>query len=147
MSFSRRTPIKVLCRRGFSLIEIMIVLVIIGIMAGAVTLTTAHWIDKARVNRARSDIGNYGTALNAFRAEKDRYPTNEEGLAILSPTYIEKIVSDPWRHAYQYNALGKDGFEVISFGRDGREGGTGPDADVSSQDLSAPEPGTGGQGG
>jgi type II secretion system protein G len=88
-------------RRGFSLIEIMIVLVIIGIMAGAVTLATTHWIDKARTNRARSDIGNYITALNAFRAEKDRYPSSDEGLGVLAPTYVEKIANDPWNRPHR----------------------------------------------
>ena len=123
-------------RRGFSLIEIMIVLVIIGIMAGAVTMTVSHRIDMGRKTRAKTDITEFVTAIESHYAEAGRYPTNEEALGVLAPKYIKKLVKDPWGRAYQYNRPGKNSaFEVICYGADGRTGGDGADEDITSENL------------
>jgi len=130
-------------RRGFSLIELMIVLVIIGLLAGAVTVNVRAYLLKARQNTARQEIATIMTALNTFYAEYGRYPTNEEGLGVLSrPTeklpepLLEGYPTDPWGRPYQYLSPGMAGpFEVVSYGGDGHEGGEGAEADVSSANL------------
>ena len=119
-------------RRGFSFIEVMIVVVIIGILAGAVTLSTRHFMDKAKQNRARADLSTYKSALAAFYADNGRYPSNDEGLASLAPKYVEKVHGDPWGHPYQYNQPGRNSaFEIICLGSDGKEG----QGNISSDDL------------
>lgn len=120
---------------GFSFIEILIVVVIIGILAGTVTLSARHYLDRAKQNRARSDVATYESALAAFYGDNGRYPTSDEGLATLTPKYVDKLRSDPWSRPYNYNQPGRSGaYEVFSYGADGREGGEGADADVASYD-------------
>lgn len=128
-------------RCGFTFIEVMVVVVIIGILAAAVTLTSSHYLDKAKQNRARADIATYSSALASFYAENGRYPTPAEGLAILVPKYIDKLRQDPWSHPYIYNKPGRsEPYEILSYGADGKEGGEGADADITSFDQDAPEP-------
>lgn len=123
-------------RRGFSLIEIMIVIVIIGMLVGAVSLSSKHFLDKSKQTRARSDLATYKSAVATFYAEEGRYPSNDEGLALLAPKYIEKVRPDPWGHPYQYNFPGRSAaYEVVCFGADGHVGGDGVDADISTDDL------------
>jgi general secretion pathway protein G len=125
-------------RSAFTFIEVMIVIVIIGLLAGAVTLSARHFLDKAKENRARTDLSTFKSALAAFYAENGRYPTNDEGLTVLAPKYIEQIHNDPWGHAYQYNAPGRNGpYEVLCLGPSGKEGSD----NISTDDLdSTPEP-------
>jgi general secretion pathway protein G len=135
MSLDKRFE-TVALRQAFSLIEIMIVLVIIAIMAGTVTMTVGHRVDMARKTRAKADISEYVTAIESYYSENGRYPTNEEGLAVLSPKYIKKVVKDPWGRSYQYDRPGKVGaYEVVSYGADGRSGGTAADEDINSETL------------
>ena len=131
--------------RGFSLVEIMIVIVIIGLLAGVVTINVRSYLIKAKQNVARQEIANIMHALDSFWAEYNRYPTNEEGLEILiRPTEKnpEPLLTgreaprDPWDREYLYNSPGSSGpYEVISLGADGREGGEGADADITSDKL------------
>jgi general secretion pathway protein G len=122
-------------RHGFTFIEVMIVVVIIGILAGVVTLSTRHFIDQAKRNRAKSDIATYSSAVEAFYAAKGRYPTTEEGLAVLTPQFIDRLRLDPWGNAYQYVQPGNTRpYAVMCYGADGREGGDGVNADISSED-------------
>lgn len=127
-------------RRGFSLVEIMIVIVIIGLMATVVTVNVRSYLTRAKQARVKQDIAVVVGALGTFYGVYDRYPTNEEGLAILAKP-SEKLIEppltaepmDPWDRPYQYNCPGTDApYEVISYGADGREGGEGIDADISS---------------
>lgn len=123
-------------RRGFSLIEVMIVVVIIGLMAGAITFATASYLDKAKAKKARADIATLVSATDAFYLDKGRYPSNQEGLKALVPQFIKVLQNDPWGRAYQYVQPGKSGpYEVVCYGADGREGGSGDDADISSADV------------
>src|SRR4051812_8274868 len=109
--------------RGFSLIEVMIVVVIIGLLAGTVTYATSNYMDKAKRQRVRSDLATYSGAIDAFYLDKGRYPTNQEGLKVLVPDFIKLVQSDPWGRPYQFAQPGKAGkYDVISFGADGREG-------------------------
>jgi len=140
MSCSRR---RRLIRRAFSLVEIMIVIVIIGLLAGVVTINVRSYLTKARQSTARVEIATIVQALNTFYATCGRYPTNEEGLDVLSkPTdknpepLLEGKPTDPWGRPYQYVCPGASvPFEVICLGADGREGGEGADADISSARL------------
>lgn len=128
-------------RKGFSFIEVMVVVVIMGLMAGAVTLSTRHLLDKAKQNRARADIATLSSALAAFYGERGRYPSNEEGLAVIVPDFITDVRLDPWGRAYQYNQPGHDRpYDLVSYGADGREGGEGADSDISNAGL---QPATG----
>lgn len=119
-------------RHAFTFIEIMIVVLIIGLLAGAVTLSTRHFLDRAKENRARTDLSTFKNALAAFYADNGRYPSNDEGLNILAPKYIERVSKDPWARFYQYNSPGRNGpYEVLSLGPDGKEG----EGNISSDDL------------
>jgi len=137
---SARRPGCPWARRGFSLVEIMIVIVIIGLMAAMVTINVRGYLISAKQARVKQDIATIVDALGRFYGVYDRYPTNEEGLAILAKP-SEKLPEppltaepkDPWDKPYQYNCPGANApFEVISYGADGREGGEGINADLSS---------------
>jgi general secretion pathway protein G len=122
--------------RAFSLVEIMVVIVIIGILAGAVAWNvTGHTAD-ARKNRARSDIATIVEAVELYRLENGRYPSNTEGLSELDVK--QHTLEDPWGRRYRYNKPGQNDapFEVFTLGQDGREGGTGVNSDIYSWDLS-----------
>ncbi len=117
---------------GFSLLEVMVVVVIIGLLAGAVAIKVSDHVDRAKLNRAKSDIAIICDAVETFYAEHGRYPTNEEGLSVLSI----QSTRDPWERDYEYISPGQDGaYDIVSFGADGREGGDGPDKDIGSWDL------------
>ena len=118
--------------RGFSFIEVMVVVVIIGLLAGAVALKVAGYVDTAKVNRARSDIATIVDAVEAHYLTTSQYPSNDEGLEKLPL----KNRLDPWGRPYGYNCPGRsEPFEVFTFGADGREGGDGIDADLYSWQL------------
>jgi general secretion pathway protein G len=133
--------------KAFSLLEIMIVIVIIGMLAGVVTVSVRGYLVKAKQNTARHEIATIVQALESFYTAHDRYPTNEEGIEILvEPSdefpdgLLTKVPVDPWSGDYQYNAPGANGpYEVISYGADGSEGGEGADSDISSDDVKKSE--------
>jgi general secretion pathway protein G len=107
----------------------MVVVVIIGLLAGTVVLRVTGYMDTAKVNRTTSDIGTIERAIEAFYLEHSRYPTNQEGLTELPI----KTRLDPWGNPYQYNSPGQKGpFEIVSFGADGQAGGDGMNADIYS---------------
>ena len=119
----------------------MIVVVIIGLMAGVVTLATTGYLERAKKERARSDIATYSTALDSFYLQKGRFPDTQEGLKVLVPDYVKAITTDPWGHPYQYLKPGKSTpYEIISYGADGREGGTGADADILASEIQQTKP-------
>ncbi|HTD02346.1 type II secretion system major pseudopilin GspG [Undibacterium sp.] len=136
--------------RGFTLVEIMVVVVIIGIMAALVVPKLMGRTDDARIAAAKSDIATLMNALKLYKLDNSRYPTTEQGLQALvtKPTsgpaangwksggYIEKLPKDPWGNPYQYLSPGiRSEVEVFSYGADGQPGGTGSDADIGSWDL------------
>ncbi len=134
----RRTPGPRRGRPGFSFIEVMVVVVIIGLLAGAVALKVTGYMDAARANRAKSDIATIVDAVEAYYLTNSRYPTNEEGLENLPL----KNRLDPWGRLYEYNSPGRDEpFEVYTLGADGREGGEGSNADLYSWQLGQAEEG------
>ena len=135
--------------RGFTLIEILVVIVVIAVLASLVAPNVFQHVGAAKDAAARSQIEMLGAALDAYRLDNGRYPTTEQGLDALmtAPTadprpanwrgpYLRKAVPlDPWQRPYQYQAPGSQsgqGYDLSSFGADGRAGGTGDDADIVS---------------
>jgi general secretion pathway protein G len=130
--------------RGFTLIEILIVVIIIGLLASLVGPKLFSKVSGAKQKSAKAQIELFGTALDAFRLDVGRYPTTEEGLKALreKPSGIEgwqgpylpkEIPSDPWGKSYVYKSPGEHGeYDLISFGLDGVEGGEGENMDIVS---------------
>ncbi len=130
---------------GFTLLELLVVMVIIGLLAGFVAPRYFAQVGKSQVKVARAQIDALDKALDQFRLDVGRYPTSEEGLqALVAPPsgeanwagpYLKKAVpADPWGRPYVYQQPGTHGgdFELQSYGKDGRPGGTGEDADVTN---------------
>jgi general secretion pathway protein G len=121
----------------------MVVIVIIGLLASVVTLNVRSYLNKAKQNTARQEIATIVHALESFYATYSRYPTNDEGIeALARPSeklpepLLKHVPVDPWGRPYQYNSPGTtEPFDVICFGADGREGGSGVDADIRSDAL------------
>lgn len=136
--------------RGFTLIEIMVVVVILGILAAMIVPKVMSRPDEARATAARQDIATLMQALKLYKLDNRRFPTTEQGLAALQQKpatppapdnwkaggYIERLPADPWGKPYQYLAPGVRGeIDVFSLGADGAPGGEGVDADIGSWQL------------
>lgn len=116
---------------GFTLLELLVVIVIIGLLAGYVAPRYFSQVGKSETQVARAQIDALEKALDQYRLDKRRYPSAEEGLAAVQPYLKKALPSDPWGRPYVYRVPGQHGeFEVFSYGRDGKAGGTGEDADV-----------------
>jgi general secretion pathway protein G len=139
-----------LVEAGFTLIEIMVVIIILGILAGLVVPRLVDEPDKARVVKAKLQIQELSMALNRFKLDCGFYPSTEQGLQALAekPTigripenypprgYITKIPKDPWNNDYIYiSPSERHDFELISLGADGEEGGEGVDRDIKNWDI------------
>jgi general secretion pathway protein G len=128
---------------AFTLVELMVVVVIIGVMATAVTLSVTDYLVSAKQNVARSEIATIKNGLAMFFMENDRFPTNEEGLATLKKKtaqhpngILTSDLKDPWGHEYIYVYPGSYGtYDLVSYGADRQEGGTGANADITSWDI------------
>jgi len=136
--------------RGFTLIEIMVVVVIIGLLAAVIVPTVISRIDDARVVKAKEDIQALEAALTAFRIDNSKYPTTEQGLSALvtqptDPTirhwrpggYIQRISKDPWGYDYHYENPGSHGkeFDLYTLGADDQPGGDGNNADIGNWNM------------
>jgi len=127
-------------RLAFTLLELMVVVVIIGLLAGLVTVRVRSYLVLSKQNAAKVEISKMVDALEAYYAVHNRYPTNEEGLAALveqTPKFpdglLNKVPTDPWDNDYVYNCPGRSAaYEIICYGADGREGGEGENADIIS---------------
>lgn len=131
--------------KGFTLLELLVVIVIIGLLAAYVGPKYFSQLGKSEVTMAKAQINSFEKALDTYRLDIGRYPNTEEGmnaLLVAPPTagarwngpYLPKVPSDPWGRPYQYKAPGaRAEFEITSLGRDGQPGGSGDDADIVSQ--------------
>jgi general secretion pathway protein G len=143
-----RPPSRV-AEQGFTLLEIMVVVVIIGLLVAAVAPQFIRQIDTAEINRAKTDLRSIETSLNLYRLDNFRYPSTSDGLEALvtnpgeatAPNwkqYLPKVPVDPWQRPYQYASPGQRGggdFDVFTFGADGQEGGEGTNADIGNWEL------------
>ncbi len=136
-------------RRGFTLLELLVVMVILVLLAGVVTIVVVKRVEEARYAKAVSDIESIGNALDQFYLHTGRYPSTDEGLEALrikpqsdasgwNGPYVKKsIPADPWGREYIYECPGNnnaDSYDLSSMGHDGREGGSGADADITNWD-------------
>ena len=132
---------------GFSLLELMVVVVILSILALVIVPRVINRPDQARVVRVQTDLAALESAVNLYKLDNFRYPTTEQGLEALvtrpsgepAPAnwsdggYIERLPKDPWGNDYQYLSPGVHGeFDIFTFGADGTQGGDGPDADIGT---------------
>ncbi len=128
-------PRKKQRERGFTLVELMVVIVIIGLLATVVVINVLPAQDTARIRKAEADIALLEQASELYRLNKLNYPTTGEGLAALEAEgFIKRLPDDPWGNPYNYSAPGRDGraFDIYSLGADGREGGEDDDADIGN---------------
>ena len=132
--------------RGFTLLELLVVIVIIGLLAAYVGPKYFAQLGKSEVTVAKAQIEAFEKSLDTYRLDVGRYPSTEEGLGALlvappaagtrwNGPYLKKAVPlDPWGHAYQYRAPGSKGeYDIVSMGKDGQPGGSGENADISAQ--------------
>lgn len=130
-------------RCAFTLVELMVVVVIIGVIATVSTISVRDYLISAKQKVARGEIATIKNALELYFMESDKYPTSDEGLALLkrkTPQHPNGILSndleDPWGNPYVYFYPGVHGaYDIVSFGADGQEGGAGADMDITSWDL------------
>jgi general secretion pathway protein G len=132
---------------GFTLLELMVVIVILGLLATIVMVNVLPSQDRAMKEKARADISVLEQSIEGYRLDNFTFPTNEQGLqALVTPPagmtrpdryreggYIRRLPQDPWGNPYQYAVPGEKGrFDIYSFGADGRKGGEGDDADIGN---------------
>lgn len=136
-------PIGQYRQTGFTLIEILVVIVILSILAAFIVPNFIDKPEEARVVKAKQDIVAIGSALDMYKLDHHKYPTTQQGLDVLlhtqesgsSQPYLSKPPIDPWGHPYQYLSPGEHGpYDLWSLGADGQPGGTGYDADIHSWD-------------
>jgi general secretion pathway protein G len=143
MSFSSKQN-----RRGFSLVELMVVIVIIGLLSGVVTISVRSYLIHGKQAVARLEIAKLAQAIDTFYSHFNRYPTNEEGIAVLAQKsdafpdgLLNKVPVDPWGHSYEFNYPGRKGpYDLVSYGADHQEGGSGADADLTNSDVETAKP-------
>jgi len=137
---------------GFTLLELLVVIVIIGLLAGYVAPRYFAQEGKSKIQVTRAQIDSFEKALDQYRLDTGHYPTTEQGLAALvtrpnsepkwAGPYLRKAVpNDPWDHPYIYKQPGEhDEYDLLSLGKDAQPGGTGEDADITSYSASTPAP-------
>lgn len=143
-------PVIRSAQRGFTLMEIMVVIFIIGLLVAIVAPNVLGNQDQAMRQKARADIATLEQALDMYRLDNLRYPSSEQGLAALmtkpqteplprqwrTDGYIRRLPEDPWGNAYGYRSPGQQGrIDLYSLGADGQEGGEGMDADIGNWNL------------
>jgi general secretion pathway protein G len=131
--------------RGFTLVEILVVITIIALIMGLVGPRVLNYLGESKVKAARIQVESFASSLDLFYLDAGRYPTTSEGLAALAQRpggvdawngpYLRtgQVPNDPWGHAYVYRSPGEHGpYDLVSYGADGQQGGTGTAADIES---------------
>ena len=144
----RRRPIGSRHQAGFTLIEIMVVVIILGILAAIVAPNVIGRVGDAQISAAKQDLRGIENALKLYRLDNFNYPTSEQGLASLTTRpadpsirnwkgpYLDRLPKDPWGNDYLYLSPGNNGeIDVYTLGRDGRPGGEGEDADIGNWEI------------
>ena len=122
--------------QGFTLIEVMVVVVILGILAAIIAPKVMDRPDTARLVKAKTDIRAIESALNLYKLDNFDYPTTNEGLEALIPKYIERLANDPWGNPYLYLSPGLHSVrDVYTLGAEGQQGGSGKNADIGNWDV------------
>lgn len=131
---TRSIKFRYLNAQGFTLIELMVVMVIIGLLAATVAPKIFGRVDKARQQDAQAQIELLGQALDLYRLEKHKYPTTDEGLESIRSYLKKDLPKDPWGNDYVYQSPGKEGrgYDLLSYGADKTEGGEENDMDIVS---------------
>ena len=123
-------------QRGFTLIEIIVVMLIIGILAVAVGPQILGRVDDAKVVKVKQDMHAIESALNLYRLDKSNYPSTDEGLAVLKGKYLPRVPKDPWGKEYLYLFPGQNGeFDLFTRGADGADGGEGANKDLGNWNI------------
>jgi general secretion pathway protein G len=135
-------------QEGFTLVEMLVVITIIGLIMGLIGPRVLNYLSESKVKAARIQMQSFSGALDLFYLDAGRYPSTSEGLAALvqrtagvtawNGPYLKgsSLPKDPWNHPYLYRAPGEHApYEIISYGSDGQEGGTGTAADISTENL------------
>jgi general secretion pathway protein G len=134
--------------QGFTLVEMLVVITIIGLIMGLIGPRVLNYLSESKVKAAKIQLQSFGSALDLFYLDAGRFPSTEEGLTALvqrtpgvaawNGPYLKggNVPSDPWNHPYIYRSPGERGaYEIMSYGSDGQEGGTGIAADISTETL------------
>ena len=137
-------------QQGFTLVEMLVVITIIGLIMGLIGPRVLNYLSESKVKAARIQLQSFASALDLFYLDAGRFPSTAEGLAALvqrtpgvtawNGPYLKggSVPSDPWNHVYIYRAPGERGpYDIVSYGSDGQEGGSGVAADISLESTSA----------
>jgi general secretion pathway protein G len=137
-------------QQGFTLVEMLVVITIIGLIMGLIGPRVLNYLSESKVKAAKIQLQSFGSALDLFYLDAGRFPSTQEGLtALVQPTsgvaawngpYLKggNVPSDPWNHLYIYRSPGeRSAYEIMSYGSDGQEGGTGIAADISTENLTS----------
>jgi general secretion pathway protein G len=152
---TRGTPVQVADRRssgqeGFTLVEMLVVITIIGLIMGLIGPRVLNYLSESRVKAAKIQLQSFASALDLFYLDAGRFPSAAEGLTALvqrtpgvaawNGPYLKggSVPNDPWNHSYVYRSPGEHGpYDIVSYGSDGQEGGSGTAADISLDRMSA----------
>ena len=136
-------PLKCRQRRAFTLVELMVVIVIIGLLSGVVTMSVRSYLIRSKQNVAKMEISKMCGALEMYYSTYDRFPTTQQGVEVLSQSsdeFTDGLLSfvpvDPWGNEYEYVSPGKTKpYDIICYGADHREGGDGANKDINSNQI------------
>ena len=122
---------------GFTLIEVLVVVVILGILAAIIVPNIMDKPGQAKITKAKADIRAIESAFNMYKLDHHVYPTTDEGIeALVTGDYLSRMPKDPWDHPYQYLSPGVQGkIDIFTLGRDGAQGGEGEDADIGNWNI------------